>query len=531
MKKQSFITGALILMIANAISKILGAVFKIPLAYILHEEGMAIYNTAFGAYILVLSPVISGLPFAVSRLTAEEFALKRCGAARKTMWIATAVLLVLGAIGSILLYLGADFFAAAMRDPKAAMSIRVISPAVFLVAAGAGVKSYFQGASNMVPTAVSQVIEAFVKLFAGYAMAVCFAKAAVEINSAGAITGVTAGEFVATVILLLLYIPQRKMDKNGADMPSGEIVSKIFAVALPMTFLALVANGLSMIDTTMVRARLSSIMFTEETARRFLMDFSQYTALFDSLPKTMTLGVDGARWLWGAYSGYALTLFHLPVGILATLAVTVLPVIAGAWTVGDRGRALKTLNTGLKITSLFSVPCAAMVFVLSREALDILFRNTASAGMLMLLAPCLVMMCVEQFCVSVQQSAGMIWRPFFYMLISYAVKIALLYFLVGMPQLHILGAVISAVVCAFLGMCLNLYGIRKYMGLKFSLREILLKPVMAGVVMTGVMKLLYEPVQALGLGSLGICAVLGTAGMLGYFLALICMGVKLEKSS
>ena len=38
MKKQSFLTGAVILMIANAISKILGAVFKIPLTYILNEE-------------------------------------------------------------------------------------------------------------------------------------------------------------------------------------------------------------------------------------------------------------------------------------------------------------------------------------------------------------------------------------------------------------------------------------------------------------------------------------------------------------
>ena len=55
MKKQSFVKGAIILMIANAISKILGAVFKIPLTYILQEEGMAIYNSAFGIYILFLS--------------------------------------------------------------------------------------------------------------------------------------------------------------------------------------------------------------------------------------------------------------------------------------------------------------------------------------------------------------------------------------------------------------------------------------------------------------------------------------------
>lgn len=59
MKKQSFLTGAVILMIANAISKILGAVFKIPLTYILNEDGMAVFNIAFEVYIMFLSFIIS----------------------------------------------------------------------------------------------------------------------------------------------------------------------------------------------------------------------------------------------------------------------------------------------------------------------------------------------------------------------------------------------------------------------------------------------------------------------------------------
>ena len=39
--------------------------------------------------------------------------------------------------------------------------------------------------------------------------------------------------------------------------------------------------------------------------------------------------------LYGAYTGYALTVFHLPVGILATLGVSILPVIAGAIAVNN----------------------------------------------------------------------------------------------------------------------------------------------------------------------------------------------------
>ena len=63
--KNSFIAGAAVLMVANAVSKILGAVFKIPLTYIVHEEGMAVYNTSFSVYVMFLSFIVSGMPFAV----------------------------------------------------------------------------------------------------------------------------------------------------------------------------------------------------------------------------------------------------------------------------------------------------------------------------------------------------------------------------------------------------------------------------------------------------------------------------------
>ena len=65
MTKQNFLKGTVILIIANAISKILGAVFKIPLTYILKEEGMAVFNTAMLVYSVFLSFVISGFPIAI----------------------------------------------------------------------------------------------------------------------------------------------------------------------------------------------------------------------------------------------------------------------------------------------------------------------------------------------------------------------------------------------------------------------------------------------------------------------------------
>ena len=102
--RQSFLKGTAILISANAISKILGAIFKIPLTYILQEEGMAIFNTALGVYSTLLTFVISGLPLALSRFMAEEYALKNYTTVKKCVRTGTLILCALGISGSLCLF-------------------------------------------------------------------------------------------------------------------------------------------------------------------------------------------------------------------------------------------------------------------------------------------------------------------------------------------------------------------------------------------------------------------------------------------
>ena len=197
MKKNSFITGAAILMIANAISKILGAFFKIPLTYILREEGMAIYNTAFSVYVMFLAFVVSGIPVALSKSVAQSppyRAVAVTDAAHK-------FLALFGVIASLALYFGAQFFAYAMKEPMAVTAIKAIAPSVFFVALGTASKNFFHGSSNMIPPAISQVIEAVAKLVIGYGLAVMFIK--------DGISGAAAGAAVRLLFWLFLICSRR----------------------------------------------------------------------------------------------------------------------------------------------------------------------------------------------------------------------------------------------------------------------------------------------------------------------------------
>ena len=469
MKKQSFLTGAIILMIANAISKILGAVFKIPLTYILNEDGMAVFNIAFEVYIMFLSFIISGFPFAISKLVAEASSRREYGRMYKIVRISALLLTFIGIAGSVVLYFGAEIFALAMKEEKAIFAIRVVAPSVFFVALGTAYKSYFQGVSNMIPPAISQVIEAAVKLAAGYGLAVLFINTGIEKTSGGAIMGVTAGEVIATAILLSIYLFEKKKVYIKSDCgKTGEVIRELMSVALPLLCVSVVSSAISVADTTLIRSRLLDGGFS----------------------------ADEARFLYGAYTGYALTVFHLPVGILATLGVSILPVIAGAIAVDNRHKAQVATDMGIRLAIMLSLPCGVIMYQMSSEILSVLFGNTSSAQMLSTVAPCVVMMCVVQITTSILQSAGEIMLPFLNMLIGSGIKLLLEWFLVAMPEINIYGSAIAANISYCVVMLLNLYAIRKKLCLKQNIMEILIKPAIATAIMLFVIKLLKEPLSS-----------------------------------
>ena len=190
-ERGKFIKGTVILICANAIAKILGAVFKIPLTYILGEEGMAVYQTAFSVYMMFLSLVTSGFPFAVTKLLAEYSVLGREDRIRPVVKSIGTVLLLIGLAASTVMYLFAPELAISMREPNSTGAIRAISISVVLVSVGAVIKSSNEALSDLLPTAFSQVSEAAVKLFCGFFLASHLINISVFKAAEGAIWGVT----------------------------------------------------------------------------------------------------------------------------------------------------------------------------------------------------------------------------------------------------------------------------------------------------------------------------------------------------
>ena len=71
----------------------------------------------------------------------------------------------------IIIFLEADAFAGLVGSSGAAAAVRAAAPSLFLVSVMSVIRGYYQGLSDMAPTAVSQILEALGKLIVGYGAA------------------------------------------------------------------------------------------------------------------------------------------------------------------------------------------------------------------------------------------------------------------------------------------------------------------------------------------------------------------------
>lgn len=483
-ERGKFIKGTIILICANAIAKILGAVFKIPLTYILKEEGMAVYQTAFSVYMVFLPFVTSGFPFAVTKLLAEYHALGREDRVRPVVNSTCKILLTVGIFSSAVMYLFAPQFALSMRETNADGAIRAISLSVAIVSIGSVIKSSNEARSDLLPTAFSQVSESAVKLFCGLYLASRLISISVFKAADGAIFSVTVGEAFATSLLLIVWrFRVRKLPDGKA---SKSELKSIFSVAIPLLLTGLATGLLGMAEVSVTRNALSSITFSPGEAIHFLRKYSAYTNVFDSLPKVLTLTSEGARKLYGAFSGYAQTVFNLPVGIIATVSAAATPMFASALSLGNNKNTVKTAERVLSLIFSLAVPSAALCYFFSGNILYLLFGNRFSSDMLQCISPALIFIAASNMYISLLHLSGKIFEPFVIVSAGLIIKIIFSAILIRIPDLNILGAAIAGCISSCLIFLALSYQFRKSFGAYIHIFRIIAVPFAASCIMVGV---------------------------------------------
>ncbi|MBQ2252886.1 MAG: oligosaccharide flippase family protein, partial [Clostridia bacterium] len=99
-KGQGFVQGALILMFANVVVKLIGALFKLPLTNMIGEQAMGYFSSAYSIFTTFFIISTAGLPVAMSRMVAAAHARGDEAEVRQIFSVGMRVFLVLGTVGT-----------------------------------------------------------------------------------------------------------------------------------------------------------------------------------------------------------------------------------------------------------------------------------------------------------------------------------------------------------------------------------------------------------------------------------------------
>ena len=520
-KQNTFFGGAAILAVGILVVKLIGMFYKIPLVNIIGAQGNSDFSNAYNIYAVLLTISTAGLPVAVSKLVSEANALNRQNQVRSIFRTSMVLFLALGLLSFLLMYFRADWLAEMMHDTKAAAGIKALAPAVVCVGCLAAFRGYTQGHQDMVPTSVSQIIEAMCKLVVGLALAWWLIKAGQPdyIAAAGAITGVTVGTVVALAYMLIRYTLRRSREQGRADdRPDsmGGIMADILRIAVPITLSASMVGIVTVIDSSLVQGQLQRALLEKpacwELYREFI-DFAPLQAALDSwkaaLPEgqgaTIALltqqaeqGVAGAqqlrellesvsRTLYGNYSG-ALNIYNLPTSLMAAITASVIPAVSGALARRDRRGAGKITGSALRITALLAFPMGVGLFVMGTPIMQLLYPALSAqlAGpLLSTLGLATVFVCMMLVCNSVLQAHGFVNLPVLVMLLGGGLKIVTNYHVVVRPGIGIYGAPMGNILCFGLCLALDLVVIARVIPKRPAYLPIFVKPLLASLVMGG----------------------------------------------
>ena len=475
--QKSILSGMTILSVVGLICKIVGALYRIPLAWLIGDEGMGTYQLVFPTYNMLLTISSAGLPVAISRMVSFTLARDDPRNARRIFRVALCLLSTLGLIATLLMLVMSPTLALRSGDPSTQPGFVAIAPALLLVCAMSALRGFMQGQQNMVPTATSQLIEQVGKVFISLPLAYLGSQRGIVYGAAGALMGITLVEAVALLYMVLLYFRRRSLFQQLPQDPGAEILSsrslssRLVRIAIPITISACIVPLAQFVDSAMLLNRMMVAGLSREVA----------------LP------------LYGLFSGLVIRLINSPTGLALAVAMSLVPAISAAMAVHDRRAIIRQSDLGIRFAFLIGFPCSVGMSLLAEPIMAFFYAETLSAEHLRIASELLsvssltvVLFTVVQATSSILQGLHKQRIPMYTLVAGVACKIVLNYTLVGIPQINIHGAPISSIVCYTVSMVPNLYYVLKHGQLKFNWMGWIVRPGVATAAMGLVVFILRE---------------------------------------
>lgn len=458
--KKSFVGGAAILAAAGLIGKVIGMFYRVWLTDLITSEGMGLYSTPYSVYSFLLVLSSAGLPTAISKMVSERLVQGDRAGARMILKKTRRILLCTGLVATAIMASLAEPIASLMGDPLAAPGFVALAPSVFFVCLLSSYRGYFQGAQNMNPTAVSQVIEVVGKVLFGFVLVKIMAPKGLVWGAVAAILGVTIAELLALAFLMVRYAMGKSRDNVRTEQPARPIphfYKTLFAIAIPVTIGAAMMPIVNLVDASLVTNRLTDIGYALEDARE----------------------------MYGVLTGMVNTMINMPTVITLSFSMSLVPAVSSAMMRQDNRSLQRMVGTGLKLALMIGSAAAVGMGLLASQILRLLYASqpenclVVGGQLLAVMSVSVLFLSIVQTTTGMLQGMGKPSYPVKTLAIGIVVKIVLNYVLIGIPKLNVLGAAYATVACYAIAAVGNVYMVLRLSGTRLQMGSAVVRPALA----------------------------------------------------
>lgn len=513
MSKKSFLKGAVILGAAGILVKVLGAFYRIPLVNLIGDEGMGYYQTSYPIYNLLFAISTAGLPVAIAKLVSEKRALGQYKNAQRIFRISFLGLIIGGVLTSSIIFFGSGMIVSYLENPKAYYAMMALTPALLFVPIMSAIRGYFQGRQNMVPTACSQIVEQIFRVGIGLYLAYILLDKGLDKAAGGAAFGASAGAIGGTILMVLIYLYNRKNIKDEIRTDSTEvyestnqIIKNILIIAIPITIGAAIVPLINSIDVAIVMRKLQVIGYTKIEASK----------------------------LYGRMAGMAQTLINFPQVFSIALSMSLVPAISAAYATLDYKNVRDISISGIRVSLVIGLPAALGLYALAVPIMKLLYFTQSlevqeSAGsILSVLAFSVIFLALVQSMTGILQAIGKPFIPVRNLIIGAACKVVITYTLTGIKSINIYGAVIGTICAYAIASILNYISVKKYVNIKPNFIDVFIKPAVAAIIMLIAVKISYLYIYKFIPGRLTTIIAIIIGGII-YGVALIVTGAITQR--
>jgi stage V sporulation protein B len=492
-RKQSFIHGAMILLAAGLLNRVLGFVPRIVLPRMIGAEGVGLIQLVYPFLIVLLTVIAGGLPLAVAKLVAEADSRGDSTAVKRIVRGAMTLAATAGVAASAVCLGLADWVATAvMTDARVHTAFLTMIPVLPLVAVSSIWRGYFQGKQNMLPTAFSSTTETLVRIVLTLLLAALLAPLGLEAAAAGAMLGMVAGEAAGLLVLWRQMTVDRKLEKAeqrqepAGELPSGRnghVYRSLIRIAVPVTGSRLIGSLSYLLESILTARSLAAAGLTAAVAT------AQY----------------------GALQGMVIPLLLLPGALTYSLAVSLVPSLSESAALGDWAAIHKRLHQSMRLAVVTGAPFVALMGLMAGPICLLLYGDDSMSAMLRWLAPIAVFLYMQAPLQAALQALNRPGTALFNTFAGAAVKLALIVQLATRPEFGIIGAVIAIGVNMVLVTLLHWISVARLTGFRMQPADFM-KVAVALCIMSAVALWIWNlqllPIDSLNLASSGLAAVL-----------------------